>query len=61
MISSWRNLSIRNIKIVGEFVENCDIQNKLEKYDIDFSQGYLFSVPSPDIPDDNKDDSNEQK
>ena len=54
LISNWRNLSIRNIKIVGEFVENGDIQNKLVKYDIDFSQGYLFSVPSPELPDDKK-------
>jgi EAL domain-containing protein (putative c-di-GMP-specific phosphodiesterase class I) len=31
-------------------VENQDIQDLLVKYGIDFSQGYLYSVPSPEIP-----------
>ena len=62
LISNWRKLSVRNIKIVGEFVENGDIQNKLEKYEIDFSQGYLFSVPSPEIPvDDGKEDKDKNE
>ena len=49
LVSDWKRLSIRDIKIVAEYVENKDIQNKLEKYDIDFSQGYYFSVPSPEL------------
>ena len=52
MISDWRNRSFRDARIVAEYVENEDIQSKLEKYEIDFSQGYLFSVPSPDLPSD---------
>ncbi len=51
LVSDWKRLSIRDIKIVAEYVENKDIQNKLEKYDIDFSQGYYFSVPSPELGD----------
>lgn len=49
MISGWRKLSLRNIGIVAEFVENEDIQKMIEKYGIDYSQGYLFSKPAPDI------------
>ena len=49
LISTWKGLSGSEIKIVAEFVENEAIQNKLLNYDIDFSQGYLFSKPSPDI------------
>lgn len=48
LVSDWKRLSIRDVKLVAEYVETEDIQNKLEKYDIDFSQGYLFSVPSPE-------------
>lgn len=51
LVSDWRRLSFRDVKIVAEFVESEDIQNKLEKYDIDFSQGYLFAVPSSEISD----------
>lgn len=49
MISGWRALSNRQIGIVAEFVENDDIQKMIEKYGIDFSQGYLFAKPAPDI------------
>ncbi len=34
-------------KIVAEFVENDEIQAVLEKYEVDYSQGYLYSKPSP--------------
>ena len=51
LVSDWKKLSTRDVKIVAEYVENEDIQNKLEKYDIDFSQGYLFAVPSPELAD----------
>ncbi|MBR4733684.1 MAG: EAL domain-containing protein [Lachnospiraceae bacterium] len=49
LITGWKNLSSRNVKIVAEFVENEEIQSKLTIYDVDFSQGYLFSKPSPSI------------
>lgn len=49
LISGWKNLSTREIQIVAEFVENEDIQKKLNRYGIDYSQGYLFSKPSPEI------------
>ena len=49
LISVWKNLSNRKIKIVAEYVENEDIQKKLTKYDVDYSQGYLFSKPSPNL------------
>ncbi len=34
-------------KTIAEFVENDDIQAILEKYSVDYSQGYLYSKPSP--------------
>lgn len=49
LISGWKDLSGREIKIVAEYVENEEIQNKLQGYNVDFSQGYLFSRPSPEI------------
>ena len=51
LITGWKNLSSRNVKIVAEFVENEEIQTKLTIYDVDYSQGYLFSKPAPDIDD----------
>ena len=51
LISGWKRLSVRNLKIIAEFVESDDIQETVLRYDIDFSQGYLFSVPSRDISD----------
>ena len=49
LISNWRKLIGRDIRIIAEFVENESIQMKLLDYKIDFSQGYLFSKPSPDL------------
>ena len=49
MIASWKNLSTRSVDIVAEYVENREIQELLEKHGIDYSQGYLFSKPSPHI------------
>ena len=49
LISTWKNLTDSSIKIVAEYVENEDIQKKIRDYDIDYSQGYLFSKPSPDV------------
>ncbi len=49
MIAGWKNLSTRSVNIVAEFVENQEIQELLQKYEIDYSQGYLFSKPSPVI------------
>ncbi len=34
-------------KAVAEFVENVDIQNILNKYEISYSQGYYFAKPVP--------------
>ena len=49
LISGWKKLSDREINIIAEFVENEDIQDKMENYEIDYSQGYLFSKPSANI------------
>lgn len=49
LISTWKSLTDKSIKIVAEYVENEEIQEKVMTYDIDYSQGYLFSKPSPDI------------
>ena len=47
LISGWKAINQNNIKIIAEFVENEKIQNMMVDFDIDFSQGYLFSKPSP--------------
>ena len=49
LISGWKRLSNQNIRIIAEFVENKEIQDLLLDFKIDFSQGYYFSKPSPDI------------
>jgi EAL domain-containing protein (putative c-di-GMP-specific phosphodiesterase class I) len=49
LITGWKSLSARNVKIIAEFVENEEIQKMMEIYNIDFSQGYLFSKPSSEI------------
>ena len=49
LITGWKSLSARNVKIIAEFVENEEIQKMMEIYNIDFSQGYLFSKPSKDL------------
>ncbi len=36
-----------NAKTIAEFVENEDIQNVLMKYNVNYSQGYLYSKPQP--------------
>ena len=51
LIASWSKINRRGARIVAEFVENEAIQDKLLRYNIDYSQGYLFSKPSPDFPD----------
>ncbi|WP_372598333.1 EAL domain-containing protein [Amphritea sp.] len=38
------------IKTVAEFVHNDAVQQVVESLGIDYSQGYLFSEPSPEIP-----------
>ncbi|MBR4719046.1 MAG: EAL domain-containing protein [Lachnospiraceae bacterium] len=52
MISGWKKQSSRKIDIVAEYVENSDIQKMIEKYNIDYSQGYLFAKPTPEIEED---------
>ena len=49
LIACWKKLGRKNLRIVAEYVENQAIQNFLLSIDIDYSQGYLFSKPSPDI------------
>ena len=49
LISSWRRLSNVKFSIIAEFVENEAIQALLLENDIDYSQGYLFSKPCPEI------------
>ena len=49
LIASWRHLGSRKFRVIAEFVENEDIENIMLKYHVDYSQGYLFSKPSPDI------------
>ena len=49
LISDWKKLSKNNFSIIAEFVENEDIQKILLDFGIDYSQGYLFSKPGPDI------------
>lgn len=49
LVADWKKLSVRKFRIIAEFVENEEIQNMLLKYGIDYSQGYLFSKPAPDI------------
>ena len=46
VISGWKKLSDRKVDIIAEFVENERIQDKMIDYDIDYSQGFLFSKPS---------------
>lgn len=43
MISSWANIYKR--KVIAEYVENENIQRRLKKYRVNYSQGYLFSRP----------------
>ena len=49
LVSDWKKLSNKSFRIIAEYVENQDIQDLLMKYGIDFSQGYLFSMPSPEL------------
>ncbi|MBO4627388.1 MAG: EAL domain-containing protein [Lachnospiraceae bacterium] len=49
LIMGWKKMGMHKIRIVAEFVENEQIQNMLMRYGIDYSQGYYFSKPTPDI------------
>ncbi len=49
LIALWKKLSRDKFSVIAEFVENSDIQELLLKYGIDYSQGYLFSKPSPEL------------
>ena len=49
LIASWKHLGSKKFKIIAEYVENEEIQNILSKYRVDYSQGYFFSSPSPDV------------
>lgn len=57
LISGWKNLSLHKVSIIAEFVENNEIQEVLMRYDIDYSQGYLFARPQPEIDIDRKEGS----
>lgn len=39
-----------NIPVVAEFVHSKEVQEKIDALEIEFSQGYLFSEPSPKLP-----------
>ena len=49
IISNWKKNTGNAISIVAEFVENMEIQELLMRYGIDYSQGYLFSKPAPEL------------
>ena len=49
LMGAWRDLSTRKMEIIAEYVENQEIQDKMKLYGIDYSQGYLYSKPSPEI------------
>lgn len=49
IVTHW--CKINGKKLIAEFVENNAIQEILCKYDVDYSQGYLFSRPSKHIED----------
>lgn len=49
LIVGWKRISHRPLKIIAEYVENEDIQKKMLLYGIDYSQGFYFSKPAPDI------------
>ncbi len=51
MLSSWNRMNTHASRIVAEYVNSHEIQKKLVEFGIDFSQGYLFSKPSPDMED----------
>lgn len=38
-----------NIKTVSEFVHTPEVFKKVQEYGIDYSQGYLFGEPTPDV------------
>lgn len=42
-----------NIKIIAEYIHNQDVQDKIIELGIDYSQGFLFGEPKPDIQPDN--------
>lgn len=44
VVAVWCKLQGK--KVIAEFVENNEIQEILCKYEVDYSQGYLFSKPS---------------
>ena len=38
-----------NIKVIAEYVSNQGIYEKIKELGIDYSQGYLFSVPNENL------------
>lgn len=46
LLSNWKKSFNGKVKIIAEYVENKNIQDVLDKYDIDYSQGYYYSKPS---------------
>ncbi|MCR5718521.1 MAG: EAL domain-containing protein [Oscillospiraceae bacterium] len=49
LMAYWKSLSNRDLRIIAEFVDREETQEMLLKYNIDYSQGYLFSKPAPEI------------
>ena len=48
-VADWKRLSNKKFAIIAEFVENDSIQKVLLDFSIDYSQGYLFSKPEPEL------------
>ena len=49
LVANWKELCSKKFGIIAEFVENEDIQKVILNFNIDYSQGFLFSTPEPDI------------
>ena len=49
LVANWKELCSKKFGIIAEFVENDDIQKVILNFNIDYSQGFLFSTPEPDI------------
>ena len=38
-----------NMKVIAEFVEDEEIYDVLKKLEVDYSQGYFFSIPQEEL------------
>ena len=49
LIMGWKAMTTNTTKVIAEYVENEEIQQMLLRYGVDYSQGFLFSRPTPNI------------